>query len=298
MLLLSIGCASRAQLTPLLDQHQVNGLAVNPAYAGSQEALSIELHSRNQWIGFEGAPRSVSFTMHSPLRKRKVNLGIILLSDRYGSNRETGFLLNYAYRIEMGKGKLSLGMAAGGTSISTDMDALRFNQLGDLLIENPAQRTFLPEFSLGGYFQTGKLYFGLSMPLFLSHPVNKSNGKHTIGFRPAAANYILSGGYLFRLSEDIELLPFFLLRSNPANVTQIDMSCKVIFRERIWIGTSIRTNGNLSSILQLQVNPQIRVGYSYGYEISELSKYQRGSHEVLLTYSFRYLLEVMGPRYF
>ena len=298
ILLLSIGCTTYAQLLPLLDQYQLNGLAINPAYAGSLDALNIELHSRQQWVGFEGAPRTLTFTMHSPMRNKKVSLGIIVLSDKYGSNRETGFMFNYAYRIAMGKGKLSLGLAAGGTGLTSDMDAIRFVHTGDLLLQDPARRAFLPEFSLGSYFHSDRFYIGLSMPLFLSHPLSESNGKYGLGFNLAAANYILVGGYLFRLSEDFELLPAMLIRSNPGNITQLDLNCTAIFREKIWLGTTVRTNGNLSTILQMQVNPQIRLGYSYGYEISELRNYQQGSHEVILIYSFKYMLEVVGPRYF
>ncbi|MCK5136108.1 MAG: type IX secretion system membrane protein PorP/SprF [Bacteroidales bacterium] len=298
ILLLSIGGAASAQLLPLLDQYHMNGLAINPAYAGSQDALNIEMHSRKQWVGFEGSPRTLTFSMHGPMREKKVNLGIIVMSDKYGSNLETGFLFNYAYRIEMRNGKLSLGMAAGVTSFLSDMDAIRFIDTGDLLLQYPAKRVFMPEFSLGSYFHSDRFYIGLSMPLFLSHPVNESNGRYSLGFNLAAANYILVGGYLFRISEDFELLPSMLLRTNPANNTQLDLNCTGIFRERIWLGTTIRTNGNLSVILQLRVNQQFRVGYSYGYEISELSNYQQGSHEVILVYSFKYMLEVVSPRYF
>ena len=294
----SLGISSIAQLSPLLDQYQVNGLALNPAYAGSQEALNIELHSRMQWVGFEGAPRTLSLSMHSPMRDKRVNLGIIILSDRYGSNRETGFLLNYAYRLELGKGNLAMGLAAGGTSLSSEADAIRYVQPGDLLLQDPARRAFIPEFSLGAYFHSDRYYAGFSMPLFLGHTTNASNGKYNLSFNLAEANYMFVSGIIFRISQDFELLPSMLLRINPSSNTQFDLSCNIIYGEKIWLGATLRTNGNLSAILQMQINSQIRVGYSYGYEISELSNYQQGSHEILMVYSFKYLLEVISPRYF
>jgi hypothetical protein len=57
-------------------------------------------------------------------------------------------------------------------------------------------------------------------------------------------------------------------------------------------------DGNLSAILQIQANRQLKVGYSYGYELSGLSSYQHGSHEVLLQYNFRYIMDVVNPRFF
>jgi type IX secretion system PorP/SprF family membrane protein len=298
MILLGLGSTSFAQLLPLLDQYYMNGLAINPAYAGSMEALSIELCARKQWVGFEGAPRTLTLSMHSPLRNKKVNLGIIVMSDKYGSNQETGFLLNYAYRMKLGRGKLSLGLAAGGSVLTSDVDAIRFIDPGDLMLQEVARSSFLPEFSVGGYYRSDHYYIGLSMPLFLTHSFDQGNGKYNLGLSMAAANYLLVGGYLFSLSEGFELLPSVLIRSNPANNTQLDLNITAIYREKIWLGATIRTNGNLTTILQIRVNPQFRIGYSYGYEISDLSNYQQGSHEVILVYSFNYMLEVVSPRYF
>jgi type IX secretion system PorP/SprF family membrane protein len=128
--------------------------------------------------------------------------------------------------------------------------------------------------------------------------LSEETGKFSTAFKPGTANYILTAGYLFRLTDNFELLPTILLKSNPANDSQADINCSVIYREKVWVGTSIRTNGNLSTLLQLQINSQLRLGYSYGYELSELSSYQKGSHEVMLLYNFRYTLDVVNPRYF
>ena len=220
------------------------------------------------------------------------------MSDRLGSKTETGFLLNYTYRIEMGQGKLSFGLAAGITNLSTDLNSLRFTDLGDRLLQDPARRALLPEFSVGSYYHTEKYFVGFSMPLFLTHSTNQGNGNYQLNFNFTSINYMLTAGYLFTLSDAIEMQPSILLKTNPANDTQMDIHCNVILKEKIWLGTSIRTNGSLSALLQLQVNPQFRVAYSYAFELSELSSYQSGSHEVMLQYNFRYILEVVSPRYY
>lgn len=287
-----------AQLYPLLDQYYFNSLAINPAYAGSQESLSVGLYSRIQWVGFDGAPRTSSISIHSPVRSEKVNLGLILMGDRLGSNTETGFLLNYAYRLDVGQGKWSMGLAAGISLLSSDVNSLIFTDPVDELLQDPARRAWYPDFSVGTYYYTEKYFAGFSMPLFLSHSSIDGSGSYQLNFNLATANYLLTGGYLFTLSDNIDLLPSILLKSNPANNTQLDLHCDVILIEKIWLGLSVRTNGSLSALLQVQLNPQLRIGYSYAYELSELSSYQHGSHEVMLQYNFRYILEVISPRYF
>ena len=45
-----------AQQDPQFTQYMFNLLALNPAYAGSAERVSIKGLTRHQWVGFEGAP--------------------------------------------------------------------------------------------------------------------------------------------------------------------------------------------------------------------------------------------------
>lgn len=298
LLLLILSVPALGQLEPLLDQHQLNGLAINPAYAGSQDALNVGVHTRAQWTGFDGAPRTTTFSAHTPLKNKKVNLGLIVMGDKLGSRKETGFLLSYAYRIPLASGKLALGLAAGITSLTPDMDLIRYADEGDRMLQDPGKRAVLPEFSLGAYYHADRYFVGLSLPLFMSHLSPGGSGDYQSAFRPAEANYMLNTGYLFHASEKIDILPSMLLRVNPASATQLDIHCDVIYAQRFWLGTNVRTNGQISALFQVQINPQFRIGYSYGYELSELSSYQHGSHEVALRYNFRYTLNVISPKYF
>ncbi|MCK4699069.1 MAG: type IX secretion system membrane protein PorP/SprF, partial [Bacteroidales bacterium] len=72
------------QLQPLSNQYIFNGLAINPAYSGSREALSMTMLYRNQWVGLEGAPKTMSFSLHAPLRKEKIGLGLLIINDKIG----------------------------------------------------------------------------------------------------------------------------------------------------------------------------------------------------------------------
>jgi type IX secretion system PorP/SprF family membrane protein len=293
-----LGAPAFGQLEPLLDLHQLIGLAINPAYAGSQDALNVGIHSRAQWTGFDGAPRTLTLSSHTPMKNKKVNLGLLVMGDRLGSKTETGILLNYAYRMTLGSGKLALGLAAGISHLTTDMDRIRYADEGDLLLQNPGQRFIMPEFSLGVYYHHDKYFLGFSMPFFMSHFTSDASAKYQFAFRPGDANYLLYGGYIFQASENIEIFPSALFRVNPANASQLDFHCDLIYRERFWLGANIRTNGQISALFQVQVNPQFRIGYSYGYELSQLSSYQHGSHEVGLQYNFRYTLNVVSPRFY
>ena len=92
--LLSVGL--HAQHTPLTTQYLFNGLLINPAYAGSRDALTANLTYRQQWVGFEGAPTTQILSVHSPVNGKHIGLGLMVYNDRIGVSRETGVMTNYA----------------------------------------------------------------------------------------------------------------------------------------------------------------------------------------------------------
>ncbi len=111
---------SAQEKTILYSHYGFNGLAINPAYSGSHEMLSIGLSHRSQWIGFEGAPSYNIVNLHTPLRNTKTGLGILVMNESIGLRKYTGIYLNYAHRIKLGQGKLALGLKAGMAAGSVD----------------------------------------------------------------------------------------------------------------------------------------------------------------------------------
>jgi hypothetical protein len=97
----------KAQEKALLYSHYTfNGLALNPAYAGSHEMLSVNLSHRSQWMGFEGAPSYNIFAAHTPLKKTAMGLGLLVMNESIGLRNYTGFYMNYAHRLNLGSGKV------------------------------------------------------------------------------------------------------------------------------------------------------------------------------------------------
>jgi len=54
----------------------------------------------------------------------------------------------------------------------------------------------------------------------------------------------------------------------------------------------------LVGMLQCQLNYQLRMAYSYDFDLGSIGKYKNGSHEILLSYVFSYARMVKGPRQF
>src|ERR1043166_6141635 len=104
-----------AQQVASYTQYMFNGLAINPAYAGSHEALSTSFLSRFQNVGLQGAPNTQTLSVHSPLLNKRVALGLLVIHDQISVIDQTGVHFSYAYRLPVfsGKGTLSMGIQAG-----------------------------------------------------------------------------------------------------------------------------------------------------------------------------------------
>lgn len=84
---------------PLYSQYLLDGLIINPAYAGTRDALSIALSGRKRMLGFEGENTLASFSIHTPLKKERVALGLSLNHMSYGVTKQTSFFGYYAFHI-------------------------------------------------------------------------------------------------------------------------------------------------------------------------------------------------------
>jgi len=286
------------QMFPLSDHYVVNALAINPAFAGCQDALSATISYRDQWVGYKDSPKSYILSVHTPVYNDRVGLGLLIEKNSIGIFKETSFLGNYAYRMELRDGKLALGLGFGVTIYNIAWNELVAADANDVQLMNNSKSSVLPTFSLGTYYYTKKYFIGISIPLFLSHQIDKSTGKYKIGSNFSGSNYFLTGGYEMRISPQVKFLPSLIIKYHPKNAIQIDYNAQLSLKDRIWMGIGYRNRNMLVGMLQYQLNYQIRMAYSYDYNFGSIGEYMNGSHEIVLNYVFKYSRNVMGPRQF
>jgi type IX secretion system PorP/SprF family membrane protein len=283
---------------PLSDHYVYNALAINPAFAGCHDAMSTTISYRNQWVGFKDSPKSYMLSVHTPIYNDRIGLGLLIEKNSIGIFKETSFIGNYAYRMELREGKLALGLGFGVTVFDIAWNELEATDEGDVQLMNTSSSAVLPAFSLGTYYYTKKYYVGISLPLFLSHELDESTGKYKIGNNFSGCNYFFTGGYELSITPQVKFLPSLLVKYHPKNAVQIDYNAQINLKDRIWMGIGYRNKDMLIGMLQCQLNYQVRMAYSYDFNLGTIGKYTNGSHEILLSYVFRYARKVMGPRQF
>jgi len=292
------GLAAMGQHTPLTSQYLFNGLLINPAYAGSRDALAVNLTHRQQWVGFDGAPVTQIVSVHAPVNKRKVGLGLLLFNDRIGVSNETGVFTNYAYRIKFPKGRLALGIGAGFSMLRGNWQNVAIQDQGDLTFAEQTRSGIRPNFSTGAFYYGKKFFVGASLPFLLMHQYGVGNDGLSLSRSRPGMQPMLTGGYVIPLSRTMKLKPSALLRYRMETGVQADLSTHIIFHEKLWLGLSYRTQDAAIVLLEVLPTPQWRFGYAYDLGLSALRQYHQGSHEIMVQYEFGYRIRVKDPRYF
>lgn len=275
-----------AQHNIVYSQYIFNGLLINPAYAGSHVELSAALSYRNQWINFEGAPRTATFGIHSTFNHEKVGLGLLATSDRIGSYTNTGIFGSYAFIIKQPRGGvLSLGVQGGFNNFKADFSELRLRADQDPIF-NGYFNEFKPNFGGGIFYYNKKMFAGFSVPVILKHSEFFSGQ-----FKQLALPrfYYLHVGTLMPLDrmEKVKVSPSFLLRVQDGTPLSADLNLNVIFYDVISAGVSYRTGDAIVSFLSFKLSERFHFAYSYDWTTSAINLYSRGTHEFTINYRTR-----------
>lgn len=287
---------SEAQQLPQFTQYMYNTISINPAYAGSRETLSIVGLHRSQWVGLEGAPSTQTLSIHTPLRNDKVGLGLSFINDELGFQNFSYLYGDFSYTIRTGQNsELAFGIKAGFTSFSLDPE-FRQNNSNDPAIFGYDDR-WEPNIGAGVYWHSERWYLGLSAPRILTTDYNERDGFEAL----ERVSYYLIGGLVFDLGETVKFKPAALLKATDGAPLSFDLTANFLFNEKLWLGAGYRFDeraGEISGIADFQVSRQLRIGYAYGYPISDLRPYTSGTHEVLLMFEVFKEKRIKSPRYF
>ena len=139
LLLTALSTEMKAQLNPLAGLYFQNQYMGNPAMAGIDEGLNLNLGYRQQWSLIPGAPVTQSLTADYGTGK-KVGLGLNIHNDEAGLIKRTRVMGTYSYHLPLNDDgqKLRFGLSLGfmddrvmNENINGDMNDIsvsKFNQ--------------------------------------------------------------------------------------------------------------------------------------------------------------------------
>jgi type IX secretion system PorP/SprF family membrane protein len=285
----------QAQQDPQYTQYMYNMNVVNPAYAGSYEGVAVGMLYRSQWVGLEGAPKTGTFAIHSPVGK-KVGLGLSFISDEIGPVRETNAYADFSYTLPMGaNNKLAFGLKAGATFHDIGLGSLELSDADDDLFQDISEVT--PNIGAGVYFyKPNKYYISASMPNILNATHLDANG---LNIGSETQHLFAAAGYVFNLSENFKLKPHAMLKTAFDAPTSFDVNANVFMYDIVEVGVGYRLEDSFSGMINFMVTPRLRIGYAYDAIQSDLDYATSSSHEVFINFDIAFPKRVSrSPRYF
>jgi len=290
-----------AQQDALFSQYMFNKLAVNPGYAGSRELFTADVLYRYQWVNIEGAPKTINASFHSPLINPHLALGLNMFNDKIGPLCTSGVMATFAYRIIFPKSKLSFGLQAGVKNSSIIWNDLNAYDPSDplMIYKDQIQKKVIPDASFGIYYYSDKFYAGFSSQQLLQNGtmvVTDTLGRTELS--KLLTHFYGMTGAAIPLSDNIVFRPSLLAKYVKNAPPQVDINASFLFANTLWLGASFRTEKAISFITEINIAQNLRIGYSYDIWLNELKVYNKGSHEIHLSFDFNVSKRLHTPRYF
>ena len=290
--------SAKAQQDPQYTQYMYNMNIINPAYAGSYNALSLNFLARSQWAGIDGAPRTLTMGAHSPVGKN-VGLGLSVIVDELGPVKEQNIYGDFSYTLNVSENaKLALGLKAGFTFFNLCLPCLETTNPDDIAFVNTNANKALPNIGFGAFYYTNKFYAGLSVPnLLQTFHFEKSGNQVTRASE--RKHFFLTSGYVFDLSYDLKLKPSIMVKAAEGAPLSVDFSGNVLFYDKFEAGLSYRLDESISALVNVRVRRNLRIGYAYDHTLTNLGQFNSGSHEVFLLFNFDFERnKIKSPRFF
>jgi type IX secretion system PorP/SprF family membrane protein len=298
--------AGIAQQDAQYTQYMFNTMSVNPAYAGSRGQLSIAALYRSQWVGLDGAPKTQTLNIQSPIRNSKLGYGISIVNDEIGNGvvQETYFDAIVSYTVDVSaEGKLSFGLKAGANLLNLDFNQLRNFDAEPVNSDNIENR-FSPNIGVGVYYHSNKFYAGLSAPNLLQteHFDNSQQEAGSVQFlSKERINFYFITGYVFDLNGNLKFKPALLTKVVGGAPLQIDLSANFMFNDKFTFGAAYRFDAAVSAMAGFQISDQFMIGLAYDRETTALggTQFNDGSFEVFLRYELvKSFQRLVSPRFF
>lgn len=284
-----------AQREPQYTQYINNTLTYNPAYISTQEDVTFTALGRSQWVGFEGAPDTYTFSAILP-SLGGLGKGLNIIHDEIGPTKQTSITANFAYEIKLSPTiYTSFGVSGGGSFLNVDYSKGNTLSPNDPLLNN--RNDFDPSFGFGVMTYSDNWYLGLSVPNFLKSDYYSNKNSKLVDSENL--QYFILGGYIFNINDNFKFKPAVLARVTKNLPFVVDYSANVLISNKVTLGASYRTSDIMTGLFGIQLTNSFYFGYSYDYTLNGLSSYNDGSHEIMLKFTIpNKTRTIQSPRFY
>ncbi len=274
---------AEAQQDPNFTLYNFNMNIINPAFAGIKDSPELNLVYRNQYVGVEDSPRTISMAYSRPLGKN-LGIGVSVINDQVFILQETDIAVDISYKLQVGEGtQLYFGIKAGGGFTNIDLTRA-YNGGNDPLFQENLD-FFNPHIGAGLNIQNKKFYISISTPNFLRGDrfIKQANTPVAAVDQP---HFYMGGGYNFFVSENLTITPRVMMRTVDGAPTSYDFGASADISNKFTAGTNYRVDEMVSIYGLFRIVDKLRFGASYDITTSSDLINDDGSLELILKYQF------------
>ncbi|MFC6875716.1 type IX secretion system membrane protein PorP/SprF [Flavobacterium myungsuense] len=271
-----------SQSDPKLSVFTFNPIMYNPAYAGSYDGLTINSIYSTQWVGFDGAPKTLLLSGHSILSNSNTGAGFDIMSDKIGAVSENNINGNFAYHLNLSETiRLSLGLKAGVNLFNIDYNqfVIQNPNENDLADRNVSQSNLM--IGSGAYVYNEKWAIGLSIPNMLKTVYINNRNNQIANKNPY---YFITGAYKIIVDDEIFLKPNFVTRITDGAPISTLIALNLDWKDKLVTSLNFEMNASIGGFVGFRFFENFLAGYSYDLSVNDFSKYNGGVHTFIVTY--------------
>jgi type IX secretion system PorP/SprF family membrane protein len=285
-----------AQQQPQFSHYGFNGMYLSPAYAGITGSTEFTSIYRYQWAGYkgdfdkDGSPQTIMFTAAVPIKKLHGGLGLTLAEDALGPDINQSAQLSYSYHLNLGGGKLGIGVQGGVYRLGKDGRKYRPVDQGDPNIFQGAVWDTKFDMGAGLWYHSDKWYVGGGVTNLLESEYTfkkKDILSDTIrtGKAVLRKHGYLTAGVTIPVSVNVDITPTAIIKYAPEALSY-EAGARATFNDKFWIGAGYRGQEAITGLAGVGLLKENSLKFGYAFDLTTFEKGAKGntSHEVMLSY--------------
>ena len=303
LLLTAAAGSALAQQQPQFTHYGLNGMHLNPAYAGIKGQGEVNLIGRYQYLNYggtfdgSGSPQTGLITVSLPILPISGGVGLAIYYDQVGQAKMTNAALSYSQHVKLGAGKLGIGIQGIYTYLGKG--TYRAIDENDINVPQDASDNKF-DAGAGIWYEAPKFYAGISLNnLARSEYAFKSGGTGGTPSRYLAENHAyITAGYNIEASSSVVVTPMVLVKAVlPGNYSSSDKfsngknyslegGVRATLDDKHWGGINYRHQESVSGLVGTSFGKDNAYRFGYAFDFIAFNQDARafGSHEIMLSY--------------
>ena len=276
----------QGQQTLQYSNYLENSFYLNPAVAHLGKK-SLNIIYRNQWIGFEGAPKTTFLSYQSSLSHKKdvksssfSNFGGFLQNENIGAFRSFKINISYTYSFLLTSNwRLSFGSFLGVQQLGLDVSNITLFESNDPVVD-VSNFSLLPDFSTGVALTNNNNFFGISAKQIFQNNwkqiINSDLSRNESSFVFIAAKKILLRNVDFTPNVMFDFTGQF----NPKLIAGL----KIAYKQFLSTGIAVRNVNSFLGQFKIIFSNNLQITYAHDFSYSNILLGPLNSSEFMVSY--------------